>query len=276
MKIKQITSAAALCVGAAMSLPASAASISNVDGSFSPWAGFDWQSAGTAFTTGFTGVAGSNFDLTIFAVAGALNKLPTGTFTAFDGLIRMDTSADGVSAGLNAYEYTLVAKVTEQIVSCDATSCTFSILSGVFDIYYDTSPEANGLAGGNGTGYLDGVKIISGTFGAQSGGTFTTSGNGSNSTTVAGTVTFTNALYVNPQLATTNATTTLQLGTAITGGWVNPGGFNGAAFGAGEIVMQADANQSFVERVPEPGTLSLLALALLGGGAAARRRKTQQ
>jgi len=272
MKIKQIASAAALCLGTALSFSASATTLTNVQSSFSPWGGFDWEQGGTAFTSNFTGVVGDSFTLTVFAVAGSLNKEPTGTFIG----AALDSNADGSPEAM--YEYTLVATITEKIESCEsATKCTFSITSGAFDIYYDTAQNATSNALSSlGTGYLDGIKIISGLFGAQAGGTFDSAGTGSNSTTVQGTVTTTNASYINPELLTTTATTTLQLGSAVTG-WVNPGGFNGVGFGENDIVLQADANQNFTSRVPEPGTLSLIALALLGGGAAgSRRRKAQK
>ncbi len=274
MKLKTLLTAMALGAGALAVVPASAATIKTPDGALSPWGGFDWAQAGTAFTTGFTGIAGNQFDMTIFAAAVSLDALGGGPFLG----LKLDSSMNGASQGAGWYEYTLVAKVTEQISSCTATDCKFDILSGTFDIYLDTTPDADMRAGKNGTGFLDGVRMISGVFGAQDGGTFTTSGNGSNSTTVTGNVTYTNLAYINPALVTTTATTTLQLGTAQTN-WTNPGGFNGTPWapGSGEIVMQADANQSFTSaQVPEPTTLALLGVALAGMGVASRRKGRAQ
>jgi hypothetical protein len=117
--------------------------------------------------------------------------------------------------------------------------------------------------------------IISGTVLPLAGQTFDTT-TGSNSTTLQGIVTFTNNLYVNPDLLGTTFTSTLQLGAAQTS-YVDPGGFNGTPWaglqGPGDIVFQADANQSFTERtVPEPMSLALIGLGLGAAGWSLRRR----
>ena len=269
---KKLLSTLGIAVGLSLSGASSAATITNIDGSFN-FGGFDWSSGGTAFTTGFAPIAGTFFTLTYFADA---------TNITFGGpninpllLPHMDTVANGIydSPPLTApsgYEYTIVATLNEQVVSCTGTSCTFLVNGGTFNIRYDLATNANTLTGSLGTGFADGTVIIGGTINAGTQSTFDTA-NGSNSTTLQGTVTTTNNSFVNPNLVGTTATTTLQIGNAVTD-WTNPGGFNGAAFTGANVVFQADANESFTQAVPEPGSLALLGAAFLGFFGLGRRR----
>lgn len=270
MVLKKAFSAAALGLSLIATMPVQASTITNTNGTFN-WTGFDWDSNGTAYTTGFVPTAGDLFTINAFAVATSLKDGASNILG-----LSLDSNADGVSAGAGFYEYTLSVTLNESVVSCTGggTSCTFAITGGTYSIYYDTSPDANALAGSLGTGFLDGSLLLSGAVFAQPGGTFTVSGTGgSGVTSILGSVTTTNAAFISPPQSNTTATTTLQLGTAFTNGYVSPGGFNGVPFapGPGTIVFQADANQSF-SSVPEPVSLALFGIAMLAGGAASRRR----
>lgn len=264
MKMKTLAIAAALSLAAGS---ASAITITNGDGTTS-WTGFDWASGGTAFTTGFDGSDGNNFTMTAFAWA---TSLKDGVTTL--NMPGLDINANGALDSGKTYEYTLVATLNETVVGCTGTACTFSVLGGTFDIYYDLSGDANALAGSNGTGFTDGTKIISGTINPLAGQVFDTA-QGFNSTALKGVVTSTNGTYIVPSLDTTTAVTTLQIGTFVTD-WVNPGGFDGTAFGESQVVFQADANQNFQARVPEPASLALIGLGLgLIGFSTYRRKKS--
>lgn len=232
------------------------------------WTGFDWAQAGSAFTQGFAPAAGTNFTLTFFAHAVALQDGPTNLNSPL-----LDVNANGAADAGKSYEYTIVATISEQVQSCSVNSCDFTILGGTWDVYYDVGMNANALLGGFGTGYTDGVKVLSGQWNADPiAQTFTYTGAGGFVlAALSGTVTFTDGTMFSPDLVGTNAVSTLQLGNRQTN-WADPGGFNGvtwAGLGA-EVVFQADANQSFV---PEPAVLGLMGIGLAAFGIAARRRE---
>ena len=278
MKIKTLTAAVLLATGA-IAGNASATTITNTNGT-NPFDGFDWAAGGTAFTQGFTGTAGNTFTLTYFAVATAFTL--GGNNFILPGL---DTVPNGVPGGPpptgSSYEYTIVATLNETVQSCvpinppGNSQCTFDVNGGTFNVYYDTSMDANAQASSNGTGFADGNLLISGTINPLFGQTFDTV-TGANTTTLHGVVTFTNGAFISPALVGTTATTTLQQGGAVTS-YVNPGGFNGTPFsalqGADDVVFQADGNQSFTAAVPEPASIALLGLGLGALGWSIRRKQ---
>lgn len=272
MILKKAFSAAALGFSLISMMPAQATTITNTDGTFQ-WTGLDWDSNGTAYTTGYLPTVGQAFTIDAFAVAANLKNGASNILG-----LKLDSNADGASAGVGFYEYTLHLHLNETVLSCTAggVSCTYAITNGTYQIYYDTTPEANALAGSLGTGFLDGALLLTGSIAAQSGGTFlgTSLGNGSGNVSILGTVDSTNGLFINPALSNTVAATTLQLGDAFTNSYVSPGGFNGTPFsgGPGNIIFQADGNQSF-STVPEPESLALFGIAMLAGAASRRRVK---
>lgn len=268
MLSKSKLSGIALAAGMAFAASAQAApTLTNADGGFPNFNGFDWSAIGTAYTQGFVPVAGDVFNLTYFSSATALSA---------GGVVvppSMDVDPNGALDGGKAYEYTIVASIQEQVSSCNIATCTFDVLGGTWTIYYDLAGNANHSA--LGTGYSDGAILMSGNWVAQPGGSFTApGGTGFGVASLLGNITFTNAALLAPPQTNTIAFSTLQLN-APTFGWTSPGGFNGTTFAAlgAEVVFQADANQSFV---PEPGIAALLGVGLVGMGVnAARRRKAK-
>lgn len=282
----------------AMPLAASATAIVTGDGVKEPFAGFDWDSAGSAWVTnvGFTlnvpgdpsqgGFTSAPLDLYYFSTATSVNREGGGSFNTPNlfkyGFVPGDTDP------AKDYEFTVFSKITETAtctVLNNANQCigslSLTLVSGTFDIFYDTAPNANLVTG---AGIVDGVKVISGSWNAGPSGVVNLADGSSDSVTFNGAVTFTDLAYINPALVGTSASTTLQFpGIAgilpgSTTAWTRPTAFpidllgNTQAPGADgptNLVFQADANQFFV---PEPGSLVLLASALMGMGFCSRRR----
>ena len=270
MKLKATLAVIGLGVLGSAALPANAFMLTNTNGTFTVDE-FDFASNGVAWTTGFTGVNGTNFTLNYADYAVAVNNLGS---TVIDSSKGLDNSANGIKN--NPYEYTIFATLNEQINTCTttggSTTCSFNVTGGSFNIYYDTNSNANntGLAW---TGFEDGTNIISGSIASSVGGNFTLVGStGTGGATLFGTVTSPVNAFVNPQLAATTASTTLQLGAAA-GGFVPPLTVDGRVITPGQPVFKGDSNQVFaVAVVPEPASLSLMGLGLGFAGWFTRRR----
>lgn len=243
-----------------------------------PFGGFDWASNGTAVATAPTYV----FDGTNW-VSGV-----TTTFMAIADVIRNPGGTGVTPAGINStYQFTVKATILETSTcflwfgAAGASACRyaeFTATGGAFDIYFDTDIDADMVSG---LGFTDGLKVLSGSILPGFAGSFTasspTAGLGSFAFDAAVTFTETDSTqdaYFNPALDTSNATSTLQIGGTQTN-WLAPNEPNwgdGGTIGASDIVFQADGNQTFTAAVPEPASLALVGLSLLGLAATRRRR----
>ena len=246
-------------------------SIVTPDGTFDPFGGFDWSSGGSAVTTGSI-VNGGAVTSVFWANAAHVLDTSSNPFAT--------PTLDPTHAAAGGYEYTVFATLNET-VSCGGAlgdpcgaSASFTLTGGSWTVYYDTAPNANLVTG---AGITDGTQLLAGNA-MSGGGTFNllspTSGIGI--FTYTGQVTYTNSTYINPALLGTTATSTLQFGSSTTN-YVIPTSEPGTSGGTqgipgNSLIFQADANQSFTP-VPEPGTLALIAGAVLGLGVLGGRRR---
>jgi hypothetical protein len=294
MKLSKITAALALSAAAAVGVSASAATITNADGALTPFGGFDWASGGAAWTNGlaaaenaanFNGLgqcinlAACSFSINYVAWAGNLTQ-PGGATLGAPGL---DSDPNGVLNAGKSYEYTIKATLSATLLQfVPGIAAIYSVGTGTFSIYYDTTGNANLNDGGTGvwTGFGNGIKIIEGDWATPTPELFNLF-NGSGNISLVGAVTFTDTNYVNPALVGTNVSSTLQLWPSqqITN-FTPPVSVDGVALpnvqvNGPEALFQADANQAFTT-VPEPTSMVLAGLALLGAGVVSRRRRQAQ
>lgn len=283
--IKLAAAIAALSAGSAFAVPALTVPGGQV---LDPFGGIDWAQNGTAYTTNFDQAAASRgeqvtFTTTFFAYANPNSGIVSTSGTPYSVSNLRAESTGGVS---NPFELTTVATI-EETGSCgpfnagaaSGTVCSFSITGGSFDIYLDTNVNARSGAAAVLSQYADGTRLIGGSIsGGQSTYSIITAGGITTSSGVVdlrGLVDFTNSAYIAPNLVSTTAVATLQLGSSITN-WNRPTQIVGASdtctpsSASCTLAFQADANQSFA--VPLPGTLALMGVAMAGLGVTSRRR----
>lgn len=225
-----------------------------------PFGGFDWNSAGSAVTTGFVPDGITIFTTEYWADAVAVAR-PNGSNFLSPLAAAGFNPSNGVLLGA---EFTINAIIQETAV-LTATGADFTAVGGTWEIFYEPLANANLETGG---GITDGVKILGGTIQSGFAGSFAPVGDGgSGDFTFRASVDFTNPAYIVPDLARTTTVSTIQFGTSTTN-WTPPTGVPGDAGASDplpvtELIFQADANQSF-SVVPVPATVLLIGLGMLG------------
>jgi hypothetical protein len=257
----------------------------------------DWNEKGSGVAIGagpfsdFTLLPkGTQFD---FRYQANLVNISGGTET--DLYAGMDGSSDGIAQGSRAFEFTIVAKMREVVTSSGLVGGNPTAFFGVAGtnadnkvaIFYDTQRNANTA---NGTGFDDGEMIALLTI-TKEGTTsqFSTlpgSGTGQGSAKLSAEIVengdFIKAAYlegVQKLLFGMNFESNLNYpsGTSMTTGFHKGGTTQFADYTVGgrDIVFKVDGSNRFTQ-VPEPGSMVLLGIGMLGFVGAARRRRAKK
>lgn len=233
------------------------------------------------------GTAPYTFDFLAQARVGTLSLGPTVVFT--DQLIN-NTNPAACSA-LGCYEITKVLNIKELVTlqnpgvnaifgftpqTADVDSSTAGLQQ--LAIYLDNTITDGSIAvPGDGTGtvsgYTDGTLILSGHLVFNSSSFTLSSGVGTGSFDLRFVIDYVDPLYL-------DAATGGIIGDKITGTTNVPTFFTPAKMWdgtatSGGLLLKVDSSETFIARIPEPGTLALMGLGLVGLGASLRRRPTQ-
>ena len=246
----------------------------------------DWNTTGSGVAKG-VGPFGS--PLTVgqtfqFLYQSNLASVDGDTTTAFNGL---DFNANGTKGAGKSFEFTIVAKLTEQVTSLAGTTATFGLAGGPGDnkvaIYYDTAANASTTGG---TGFDDGQLIALLTIvPSNTQSTFTIAGAGGQGSTKITALQLEAGDFIDPNYL--DGVSQLLFGVNFESNLNYPAGnsttqnfhiggsslFPDYVAGGNDIIFKVDGSNTFTNAVPEPGTMMLLGMGMMGLVGATRRRR---
>jgi hypothetical protein len=247
----------------------------------------DWNTTGSGVAIG-VGPFGS--PLTVgqtfqFLYQSNLSSIDGNTTALFNGL---DFNANGTKGAGSTFEFTIVAKLNEKVTSLSGNTAEFGLTGPASDnkvaIYYDSAANASTTGG---TGFDDGqlialLTIIPGN--TQS--TFTIAGAGGQGSTKLTALQLEAGDFIDPNYL--DGVSSLLFGINFESNLNYPAGnsattnfhiggsslFPNYVAGGSDIVFKVDGSNTFTNAVPEPGTMMLLGMGMLGLVGAQRRRRT--
>jgi hypothetical protein len=247
----------------------------------------DWNTTGSGVAKGVGPfgaplTVGQNYQ---FLYQSNLARVDGDTTSQFNGL---DFNANGTLGSGKTFEFTIVAKLNEKVTSLTGSTATFGLDPTSTDnkvaIYYDTAANASTTGG---TGFDDGqlialLTIVPGN--TQS--TFTIAGAGGQGSTKITALKAEAGDFIDPnylegvsaKLFGVNFESNLNYpaGNSDTANFHMGGSamFPDYIAGSNDIVFKVDGSNTFTNAVPEPGTMMLLGMGMLGLVGAQRRRRT--